>query len=68
MSCEGCKEHDDTIIKEAQNLANSSGQWVGIYTDGRGEKQYAIAGTGDYPIQHWISPNEIRQVSSDTVK
>lgn len=62
MACEGCEQknkgHEDVSKTKAQRLANETGKWVGIYTEGN-EIKFAI---GDEcrgkPIERHYSPEK----------
>lgn len=62
--CYGCTQKAkelnariNTMIQEAQQLANENNEWYGIYTDEYGQKQVirATASNG-IPIEQYISP------------
>jgi hypothetical protein len=65
MPCADCiqqaqqkNEAENTILKKAIEMANRSGDWVGIYTDEFGYDQTVIgAEAGKYPIRRWVTPN-----------
>lgn len=65
--CCGKKISDEITSKQeaenlAQELANNTGEWHGVYIDGEGEWQVAQA-PGPYPFRHVVSP----QLSDNTV-
>lgn len=65
MACEGCiqkilmaHDQENKTIIEAMALAKETGQWVAIYTDEYGQKQYRIASqAAGLPVTRHISPN-----------
>jgi hypothetical protein len=42
--------------EEAQELANKSGEWVGIYEDEFGKQQIALASSEGYFFKAYVTP------------
>lgn len=62
--CNGCTqkiiEKNAQVIKnneEAQELANETGEWVGIYVDEYGYERYAIGSTQNIFFKSYVTPN-----------
>jgi hypothetical protein len=64
MSCEGCNQkikaenaQYEKTVEEAQERANSDGQWYAIYADSDGTTRYLRADlAGGYPVTRYVSP------------